>query len=108
MRLTIAILIAASCLGFSQSVLAQQDEPTPKASVAEIQNPISTSGVIELQDTIRASREQPKVMSIVPWQPPLDKAALPSPFVKRVEQDFMPLVREEFKRKVKYFDEHEK
>ena len=61
-------------------------------------------GVIQLEDTIRGSREQPKVLSIVPWQPPKDKQQLPSPFVKRMEQDFLPLERDEFRRRVQHFD----
>jgi len=65
---------------------------------------VNSRGVIQLQDTIRGSREQPKVLSIVPWQPPKDKEQLPSPFVKRIEQDFLPLDREEFKRKVQHFE----
>lgn len=61
-------------------------------------------GVIQLEDTIRASREQPRVLSIVPWQPPKDKEQLPSPFVKRIEQDFLPLDRDEFRRRVQHFE----
>lgn len=61
-------------------------------------------GVIQLEDTIRGSREQPKVLSIVPWQPPKDKEQLPSPFVKRIEQDFLPLDRDEFRRRVQHFE----
>ena len=61
-------------------------------------------GVIQLEDTIRGSREQPKVLSIVPWQPPKDKQMLPSPFEIRIEQDFLPLDRDEFRRRVQHFD----
>lgn len=60
--------------------------------------------ILQLEDTIRASREQPKVMSIVPWQPPLEKEQLPSPFVQRIEQEFLPLDRQEFRRRVQHFE----
>ena len=76
----------------------EQTQPVAKSKV-NIRN-----GVLEIEDTIRIKREQPKVLSIVPWQPPRDKASLPSPFVKRIEQDFMPLDREEFTRKVQHFE----
>ena len=64
----------------------------------------TNDGVIQLTETIRASREQPKVLTIVPWQPPRDKEQLPSPFVNRIEQDFLPLDRDEFKRRVQHFE----
>lgn len=76
------------------------DTPEPKSGVQVT----TRNGVVVIEDTIRVSREQPKVLSIVPWQPPRDKATLPSPFVKRIEQDFMPLDREEFTRKVQHFE----
>lgn len=77
-----------------------QSDPRP----SDQQRVSQRNGILQIQDTIRGSREQPKVLSIVPWQPPRDKASLPSPFVKRIEQDFMPLDREEFIRKVQHFE----
>lgn len=77
-----------------------QSDPLP----SDQQRVSERNGILQIQDTIRGSREQPKVLSIVPWQPPRDKASLPSPFVKRIEQDFMPLDREEFIRKVQHFE----
>ncbi|GAA0855444.1 hypothetical protein [Aliiglaciecola litoralis] len=81
--------------------------PTAETAFAT-ESPAVTStrvnGVIEIEDTIRIKREQPKVLSIVPWQPPRDKASLPSPFAKRIEQDFMPLERDEFTRRVQHFE----
>jgi hypothetical protein len=75
----------------------------PQKQTSANQN-TSQSGIVVIEDTIRVSREQPKVLSIVPWQPPSDKASLPSPFVKRIEQDFMPLERGEFIRQVQHFE----
>jgi hypothetical protein len=60
--------------------------------------------VIKLETTIRGSREQPKVMSIVPWQPPSQKQVLPSPILQRIEQKFKPLKRDEFQRQIQFFD----
>ncbi|WP_339719050.1 hypothetical protein [uncultured Paraglaciecola sp.] len=53
--------------------------------------------VIELQETIRGNQEQPKVLTIVPWQSPKTKQALPSPIVERINKKFVPLQRDELK-----------
>ncbi|TRY31972.1 hypothetical protein [Aliiglaciecola sp. M165] len=124
-------LIIVTCLLFCSNVFAQAQQDTiadeqplnadPAAAQVAQEQPLETTpqsdsrssdqqrvsqrnGILQIQDTIRGSREQPKVLSIVPWQPPRDKASLPSPFVKRIEQDFMPLDREEFIRKVQHFE----
>ena len=60
--------------------------------------------VIKLETTIRASREQPTLMSIVPWQPPSQKQVLPSPILQRIEQKFKPLKRDEFQRQIQAFE----
>jgi hypothetical protein len=67
------------------------------------EQPLDTR-VIKIETTIRGSREQPKVMSIVPWQPPSQKQVLPSPILQRIEQKFKPLKRDEFQRQVQYFE----
>lgn len=95
--------------------LAETSQPVENQQTTEEQQPIKVSqpkkeksttknGVLQLEDTIRGGREQPKVLSIVPWQPPRDKEQLPSPFVKRIEQDFQPLDRDEFRRRVTHFE----
>lgn len=89
------------------SVYAQSEQQpldTNQVITESSQKVSQVDGKILIQDTIRGSREQPRVLSIVPWQPPQDKASLPSPFVKRIEQDFMPLDREEFTRQVLHFE----
>jgi hypothetical protein len=58
------------------------------------------SDVIKLEETIRANQEQPKVLSIVPWQSPKAKQALPSAIVERINKTFMPLQREELLRQI--------
>jgi hypothetical protein len=60
--------------------------------------------VLQLESTIRGSREQPKVMSIVPWQPPTDKQELPSLILQRIDQEFVALDREEFQLRVRHFE----
>ncbi len=94
-------------LAAPQSQSQSQIQPQQPLETPEPQSGVQVTtrnGVVVIEDTIRVSREQPKVLSIVPWQPPRDKATLPSPFVKRIEQDFMPLDREEFTRKVQHFE----
>jgi hypothetical protein len=56
--------------------------------------------VIQLEETIRGNQEQPKVLTIVPWQSPKTKQALPSPIVDRINKTFVPLQREELKRQI--------
>lgn len=56
--------------------------------------------VIKLEDTIRGNQEQPKVLSIVPWQAPTVKQALPSPILERINLKFVPLERDEFSRQL--------
>ena len=56
--------------------------------------------VIKLEETIRGNQEQPKVLTIVPWQSPKTKQALPSPIVERINKKFVPLERDELKRQI--------
>lgn len=63
------------------------------AHSASAQEPV----VIQLQETIRGNQEQPKVLTIVPWQSPKAKQPLPSPIIERINKKFVPLQREELK-----------
>lgn len=83
----------------SVSVQAQQDDNDNLAQSASAEQPI-----LKLEATIRGSREQPKVMSIVPWQPPTEKQPLPSPVLSRINQQFQALNRNEFRRQIDYFE----
>lgn len=56
--------------------------------------------VLKLEETIRANQEQPKVLSIVPWQSPKAKDALPSAIVERINKTFKPLHRDELLRQI--------
>ncbi|WP_252732173.1 hypothetical protein [Paraglaciecola arctica] len=56
--------------------------------------------VIKLQETIRGNQEQPKVLTIVPWQSPKPKEALPSQIIERINKKFMPLQRGELTRQI--------
>lgn len=60
--------------------------------------------VIELEETIRGNQEQPKVLTIVPWQSAKAKQALPSPIVERINKKFTPLQRDELKRQLHILD----
>jgi hypothetical protein len=60
--------------------------------------------VIQLEETIRGNQEQPKVLTIVPWQPPHAKQALPSPIVERINKTFVPLQRDELQRQIKILE----
>jgi len=82
-RNTFVLGIALSFGFLSQIVIAQQQP-----------------AVIELEETIRGNQEQPKVLTIVPWQSPKAKQALPSPIVERINKKFVPLQRDELKRQI--------
>ena len=56
--------------------------------------------VITIEETIRGNQEQPKVLTIVPWQAPSLKEALPSQIVERINKQFAPLQRDEFLREL--------
>lgn len=96
------LFVLASSLLWVPALSAQQTQ----SEDATVQSQ-SGDQPIRLQDTIRASLEQPKVLSIVPWQPPSEKQALPSPIIKRIEQSFTPLSRAEFTRQLKHFEKRQ-
>ena len=85
------------CSLFSATLSAQQSDKK------EEQQP-QAQPILKLESTIRASREQPKVLSIVPWQPPGNSQTLPSPVINRINQQFHALNRAEFKRKLAHFE----
>jgi hypothetical protein len=58
--------------------------------------------VIQLEDTIRGNQEQPKVLTIVPWQTANVKHSLPSQIVERINKGFQPLERDEFTRQLQF------
>jgi hypothetical protein len=62
---------------------------------------------IKLEETIRGNQEQPKVLTIVPWQSPKEKQALPSLILQRLNKKFQPLERDEFQRQIQFFDSYE-
>lgn len=94
-------LSALMLLFFSFGLQAQESQeiPAPEAQKSNAEQPI-----LKLEATIRGSREQPKVMSIVPWQPPTEKQPLPSPVLSRINQQFQALNRDEFRRQIDYFE----
>lgn len=64
--------------------------------------------VIKLEETIRGNQEQPKVLTIVPWQSPKAKQALPSPIVERINKTFVPLQQDELKRQIHILETYPK
>ena len=56
--------------------------------------------VLTIEETIRGNQEQPKVLTIVPWQTPTVKEALPSQIVERINKQFVPLQRDELLREL--------
>jgi len=62
------ILIAAILLGSSSISFAQQTNSQSEAEAASADQ--NDSGALRLEQTIRANKEQPQVLTIVPWQLP--------------------------------------
>ena len=78
----VAFICGAALLAISHITVAQEPD------------------VLKLEETIRGNQEQPKVLTIVPWQSPKAKQALPSPIVERINKTFKPLQREELLRQI--------
>jgi hypothetical protein len=76
------------------SVNAQQKPPTLQQKT------------IKIEETIRGNQEQPKVLTIVPWQSPKDKQALPNLVLERLNKPFLPLERDEFQRQITFFNSY--
>lgn len=66
-------------------------------SVVQAQNELN------LQGTIQGSREQPKVLYIVPWQRPNSSIDLNVPASSLLGDTFEPIDRAEFRRELTYF-----
>jgi hypothetical protein len=68
-------------------VLTQEQEPLA-LTVASAGNASSNADILRLEETIRGNKEQPKVLSIVPWQLPLYQR------IDRNEQRWAPIKTE--------------
>ena len=58
--------------------------------------------VVELRSTVKGNQEQPKVLYIVPWQPPTPGEVTYQPLQTLVSDVFEPVDREEFVRQIEY------
>jgi hypothetical protein len=57
---------------------------------------------VVLHSTITGNQEQPKVLYIVPWQPPGGADKLSQPIQPMLSDVFAPVDRSEFQRELKY------
>lgn len=57
---------------------------------------------VVLHSTITGNQEQPKVLYIVPWQPPGGADQLMQPVKPLLDDVFAPIDRAEFQRELKY------
>ena len=60
---------------------------------------------VVLHSTITGNQEQPKVLYIVPWQPPGNADQLQQAVKPVLDDVFAPIDRAEFKRELKYREE---
>lgn len=58
--------------------------------------------VIELSSTVTGNQEQPKVLYLVPWQPPQGPEGLYQPLQGLVQEVFNPVDRDELRRELRY------
>ena len=92
------LIVCGTTLFISHAVSAQQSESKRRQQT------------ITIEETIRgnANQEQPKVLTIVPWQQPNEKEALPSPISERLNKQFSTLERDEFRRQIRFFENQPK
>jgi hypothetical protein len=69
--LTLVTLMSSAAKLSAQTNQSEQDTAVPPATSQQArQQPISASEVLRLEETIRGNKEQPQVLTIVPWQLP--------------------------------------
>jgi len=67
-----------------------------------------SEATVILHSTITGNQEQPKVLYIVPWQPPGSADQLMQPVKPVLDDVFAPVDRAEFQRELKYREEMNK
>ncbi|HET8711383.1 MAG TPA: hypothetical protein VFM32_08405 [Spongiibacteraceae bacterium] len=72
------------------------------AANAEPSSQQSKEATVVLHSTITGNQEQPKVLYIVPWQPPGSADKLMQPVKPVLDDVFAPVDRAEFQRELKY------
>ena len=102
--LMVSILFASTSAG----LMAQEtnEQASEQAPVVQVQaGSANKDDVLRLEETIRGNKEQPKVLSIVPWQLPLHQR------IDRNEQRWAPiktklksLERNSFLKKIKLLE----
>jgi hypothetical protein len=83
------LLLAGAVLSGSAAQAAPADNKPREANVV-------------LHSTITGNQEQPKVLYIVPWQPPGGVDQLQQPVQSLLNDVFAPVDRAEFQRELKY------
>lgn len=79
MKVKIVSLLFCFNILFGAFAQEQQDEsptsPKPEISALEAKQTQSSNNanILKLEDTVRANKEQPQVLTIVPWQLPVHK-----------------------------------
>jgi hypothetical protein len=109
----VIVFVAATLHLSATYVFAQQEKPKEE-SIREVPKrpggaptkaPVKKKGgVIQLEAVIRGNQQQPKVLTIVPWQSPGRKNTLPSPVWQQVKQQLQPLERRDFLQEQRLFE----
>ncbi|KGJ97140.1 hypothetical protein [Thalassotalea sp. ND16A] len=79
--------------------LAKGDEPQAKQVASTIQK----RSVITLESTIVGDKEQPTVLTLVPWQKPEHESVISKPVSRQIEMKFTALEVDSLKRELHYY-----
>jgi hypothetical protein len=100
-------IVCSMTSAFAQQTGKGSESAEPQKSRKTALDKTSTTnsgGVIQLEAVIRGNQQQPKVLTIVPWQSPERRNALPSPVWQQVRQQLQPLERREFLQEQRLFE----
>ena len=106
----IRVFLASIVIYISGTCFASAQEKTPaKGSEAVNTKAASKSPkIITLESTIVGNKEQPKMMTIVPWQTPTKKAVKAMPISIEMQSFFEPIEVDSLKKELEYFNKSKK
>jgi hypothetical protein len=103
-RCTRLCSLAFLSLAAAQVDAEQSKESVEGAAIAINKSVPKKTDVLQLEAIIRGNQQQPKVLTIVPWQSPEKRNALPSPVLQQVNRRLQPLERRNFLQEQRLFE----
>lgn len=109
---TVIASIALVMLSFSSAALQQTEQATlienpPLAAIpsSSVGSSASASDILRLEQTIRANKEQPQVLTIVPWQLPTHQRINETQTWQPVVQNLPSIERSQFLKDLSVIDD---